>query len=372
MNYFLGREIVGKTGLSGGRMVRDRMTVTFMSLTTLLLIASPFALALHLLPNAALTFLALAILILECMACDMNIALISMGHPLAANALLFVRSAAWVFPVAGFGIFVPEFRTLNFIFSCWLIGLMSSFAAMLWVLRAWPLRAIMSAKIDKTWAVQTIRHGWLIYLSDISCVGTMFLDRYVVNHFLGLSLTGVFTLYWSVANSVHTLVNAGILQVFFPQLVTMYNKGDYTGGRRFVWQSVFKIIGLSVSLGLIAGLCFPPLLALIGKSNIVAYAPVFWVMLAGICVRLLADAADCDLAARHLDQPWAFTNMLGVFIAFGFSVLSIKTMGFIGAGVSVIATQSVLCLMRVWVLARMKPLKGKEAISLSLDTAEEI
>ena len=374
LNYYVGREVVGKSKQASGQMVRDRLVVTFLSLIALVVPATPLVLYWHLLPDVSLALLALAIIVLECVAYDLHDALISMGYALAANVMLFVRSALWIFPVAVCGMVVPELRSLHLVFVLWLVGLVTNFVVMFWVLRDWPLRAIMAARIDKVWTFSTIRKGWLVYLSDLGFLGTLYLDRYVVNHFLGLSLTGIFTLYWSVANAVHALVNTGDIQLVYPALVAAYNGGNQEEMRRLVRQTLFRVGALSVALSVVAGVCFPFVLGLIGKEDIAAYAPVFWVMLAGVCVRLVAEMFNIDLACRHLDRPWAVINMVSVFLSFGVSIFCIKTWGLMGAGVAAIVTYSVLILARQWVLATAKPspLQAGDVVLSSVEEREEV
>ena len=355
LNYYVGREVVGKSKQASGQMVRDRLVVTFLSLIALVVPATPLVLYWHLLPDVSLALLALAIIVLECVAYDLHDALISMGYALAANVMLFVRSALWIFPVVACGMVMPELRSLHLVFVLWLVGLGANFTVMFWILRDWPLRAIMVTKIDKVWTFSTLRKGWLVYLSDLGFLGTLYLDRYVVNHFLGLSLTGVFTLYWSVANAVHALVNTGVIQLVFPALVAAYNVGKQEEMRRLVRQTLVRVGALSAVLSIGAGVCFPFVLELIGKEEIASYAPVFWVMLAGVCVRLVAEIYNIDLACRHLDRPWAIINMLSIFLSFGVSILCIKTGGLMGAGVAAIITYSALILARQWVLATVRP-----------------
>ena len=89
-------------------------------------------------------------------------------------------------------------------------------------------------------------------------------------------------------------------------------------------------------------------------------------------MRLVADILSIDLACRHLDRPWAFINMFGIVLSFGLSVLSIKTWGLMGAGVATVLTYSILSLVRLAVLAWVKPQKGKDVIRSSVEEWEEI
>ena len=346
LNYFLIRDIVGQPKLISGTLIRDRLVVTLFSIAVLLVLTVPFVLVFRVLPSPRLTVLVVAVIMLESMAFDLHLALISLGHALAANTLLFVRSAAWIFPVVGLGILMPAWRTLDFIFAAWLVGEIACFASLFWILRAWPLRAIIATKIETKWATATIRKGWLIYLSELGMCVTAVLDRYVVNHFLGISLTGVYSLYWILANGVNVLVSSGIIQPATPALLTAYNIGDYGRVRDIMRKTLARTVATGISLSVVAGLAFPPLLGYLGKSNIAAYGFVFWVILAGTCVRMIADLFTFELSCRHLDRACALTNLLGVPLTFIFNIAGIEAFGLVGAGMSLVATHLVLALIR--------------------------
>src|SRR5690606_36358899 len=146
-------------------------------------------------------------LLLEAVAFDTHAALIGMGRPLAANLLLLLRSGAWVLPAAGLGLIDPGLRTLDFVLACWAIALVACLAALMLMLRAWPLGAIARAPVDFRWIGHRLRGGWLIYLNDLALVGMAYLDRYILDHRAGLEATGVFMLHWSIANALHVLVS---------------------------------------------------------------------------------------------------------------------------------------------------------------------
>ena len=55
------------------------------------------------------------------------------------------------------------------------------------------------------------------YIKDLAATASLHLDRFVISFFLGLELTGVCTLFWSIANVVHNLAVYAVVQ---PQVPT--------------------------------------------------------------------------------------------------------------------------------------------------------
>jgi O-antigen/teichoic acid export membrane protein len=47
----------------------------------------------------------------------------------------------------------------------------------------------------------------------------LYIDRFFVFHFLGLRETGIYTILWSISNSINTLISSGVIQSFYPRLI---------------------------------------------------------------------------------------------------------------------------------------------------------
>ena len=69
-------------------------------------------------------------------------------------------------------------------------------------------------------------HGSLtLYVKDVSVSVSAFLDRFFISAFLGLELTGVYTLFWSIANVMHSLAVYGVMQAQLPDLIAAGQSG---------------------------------------------------------------------------------------------------------------------------------------------------
>ena len=354
VTYFLGREIVGRTPFEAGRMVRDRLLLTIASLVAAAAIASAVLLA-GIAPTPAALPWIVAILFLETLAFDLHFALISLGRPLAANLLLFIRSGLWVVPAAGLGIAFPALRTLDFVLLCWTLALVASFGVLLQCIRAWPLAAIRRARVDFDWIAARMRNSKLIYLNDLGLVGMAYLDRYIVHSMLDLRATGIFVLHGSIANAVHVLVTAATVQVSLPALVGAYRRGGDRLWRKELAGLALRVVAFGAPLALVAYVAFVHGLPLLAGPSTPVDAPLLALMLVATVIRLLADALHYGLYSRGLDRPLAWINIAGAAAAILLSLALLPRFGLAGVGFAMILGATLLLCARALALASRDP-----------------
>ena len=361
VNYFLAREIVGAGPLRAGRLLRDRLVIT---VTMLLLYSSAFA-ALSIIGVLNFPYVGLTLLIvsLECLSFDIHMNLISLRMPLAANALLFIRSSSWIFPAILIGVLDTHFRTLHFILICWAFGLLANFAALAVVFRKWPVTQILKSAVDTQWIRSKLRGGWYIYLNDVGIAGQLYLDRFVVNHFLGLRLTGIYTLYWTMANAVTVLVSSGVTQLALPHLVLAFREGDDSWRKVFSFE-VLKVAGVAVLLCAGVAAAVFGLLPRFGVGQFLASPWLFLLMLCAVVLKSVSDMFSYGLYSRHRDRAVASVNVAGIIISTCASATFVTILGLIGAGVGMICTAALLLAVRIWSLR--KELRWRSLVTAAL------
>jgi O-antigen/teichoic acid export membrane protein len=350
LNFFLSRELVGQPPVAAGAMIRDRLAVTVITVGVLTL-AALLAQTVH--PFVAWSTIVPIILIvfLETIAFDLHMSLISLHRAFLANMLLFVRSSAWAFPVMAWGFLDPHARNLQVMLDAWVIGLLCYYLCLTLAFRGWPLREIRQTRVDWPLMRGTITRGWLVYISDIGIAGTLYLDRYIVAHFLGLSKTGIYTLYWSVANGMHILVTAAVVQLAVPHLVAAFRESEdkWLG---LLERQLLKIavVVLPLSACIFIGSQF--VLPFFGVTRLAENPALFIAMLVGIFIRLAADMLNYGLYSRKLDRPLMLINIGGLVLALALDCVLLALLGMTGAAVAMIATPSILFVLRFIVLKR--------------------
>lgn len=337
LNYFIARDISGKTSGIAGLYMKTRLLVTVTSLAVMTAIALGVAYAIgH--PVISLYFLILLVVWLETISCDIHVPLIAQEMSSQANVLFFLRTSSWIVPVIGLGLAFPSFRSIEAIMIAWSLGYIFMFMGLAWFLRGWPLRRIFQAPMRLRWVRKRMRRAWLIYISDMSNVGLVYADRYIVSLLLTLSLTGVYTFYWSLANALQTLISTAVLQVAIPALFKAYNTGSMKEWRDvMVWQFT-KTAAVAFGLGVTIFVCGNVLVHFMNMPALGEHQGMFALLLLTAVVRSCTDLMGLGLNSLRKDGHYAFVNLSSVLLSIAMSVVLISTFGFIGAGLSAFFT----------------------------------
>jgi O-antigen/teichoic acid export membrane protein len=345
VTYFLGREIVGLEAAKAVTLLRDRLLLTIASLLAAGLVCGALlALGWPVAPKPVA--LVAAILVMEALAFDAHAALIGLGRPLTANALLFLRSGAWVLPAAGLGLVEPAWRSLDIVLACWALALAASLAALPLALRDLPLRAILRRPVDAGWILRRVRGGWLIYCHDLALVGMAYLDRYIVNAFAGLQATGVFVLHWSIANALHVLVSAAVVQISLPGLVLARRDGGLAAWRQALRTMTIRVLTIAIALAcalqLAASLLLPSLLGPAAAFD----GRLLALMLAAVIIRLTADALKYGLYSLRRDRALALIDLGSAPASAALGAALVIGLGLPGAALAMLGTATLLLVLR--------------------------
>lgn len=337
LNYFISRDVSGKTSGVAGLYMKTRLlvTVTSLAVMTAVVLTVAFLLGHSVTP---LYFLILLVVWLETISCDIHVPLIAQEMSSQANVLFFLRTSSWIVPVIGLGLAFQSLRTIEAIMTAWSCGYILMFLGLAWFLRSWPIRRIFQAPVRLRWVRKRMRRAWLIYISDMSNVGLVYADRYIVSLLLTLSLTGVYTFYWSLANALQTLISTAVLQVAVPVLFKAYNTGSMREWREaMVWQFT-KTAAVAFALGLAIFLSGNILVHFMNMPELGEHQGMFALLLLTAVVRSCTDLMGLGLNSLRKDAHYAFVNLSSVLLSIAMSVILISSFGFIGAGLSAFFT----------------------------------
>lgn len=353
LNYRVGRELVGLDVDRASRLIRDRMAFTLIVLLAAVAAAGGWGAATGI-SGMNLYPLIATILVLECLATDIQIALVSLRRPMAANLFLFVRSAAWIAPAIVAGLALPAARSAEVLFAFWAAGLVMSFALVALLSRDWPIRRNWSNPIDRSWLRQHLRAGRLIHLNDIAMAGLLFFERYMVDHFVDRRAAGLFYLAWSLANAAHALASAAIVQPALPRLVDLWQSTDRHSWYRALAADVGRSLALATSLAFVVAIL---ILAAGGTIRASGGWPPAWLliaMLAAAVLRLGADMLNYGLYAQRRDITLASINLGAFAVSILGSLCLIPALGLVGAAAMALAVPLSLAAARL--VALLTPL----------------
>ena len=311
----------------------------YWSFTTAVYALALAAAAIHtvIFKTSDLWILIIIIMIFEHFGNDVFQLLSNLERPIAANINMFIRCTAWILIYIPVALWHDSFRTLPALFEFWLAGSASAMAVFFLTNLSWPWKAAFALPFELSWIIRTIRNSFLIYISDLSFVASLYIDRYLVTFFLGLELAGVYFLYWSVAIAASNLVSMTVLQLQRPLLI----KAHHTGAdkHRHLSGSFFRTTAwVTVVLSIATGGAFHVLLPLLNQPSIADHLPAFWLIMAALGLRTIADAGAMALFTAHRDRIMTITNVASVIALVIALILLLPLLGLYGAGVATLMT----------------------------------
>lgn len=303
-----------------------------------------------------LWLLIIVIMLFEHLGNDVFLMLSSLERPVLANLTAFLRGAAWILVYVPIAIWEPAFRSNVVLFEFWLGGTVSAFLLFAWGSRSWPWKAAFKVPLEVSWIAMTIRKASVVYVSDLSFVGSQYLDRYLVTLFLGLELAGVYFLYWSFASAAGSFVSIAVFQIQRPRLIKAYHDGGARTHRQLAARFMKTTISATAVLSIAVGLAFYIVLPLLKQPTSVAdYIPAFWLIMAGTAVRNVADFGAIALFTSHRDHMMTLTTLTAVLALTFAQVLLLPIAGLYGAGVAILLTFSAVTLWRYKLLFSHSP-----------------
>jgi O-antigen/teichoic acid export membrane protein len=355
VNYYLGREVVGRTLDDAAVIVRDRLAITLLSLLAI----APLVPLLYVInPGVLPARLALvsAIVVAETISADLQTPLISLGMSLFANVLLFVRSSGWVLVYVGLSVTVPKYRTLDAALCLWLAFDLIQFVLLyVVVLRRIDLGAVFSTPLRIRPLLASIRSALSIYANDVGTAGLVYLDRYFVAAILGLHELGIFTLYWSMTTGVYALISSGIVQPATPLLVHAHATESREVTERLLTNVLINTVAAGVILS--AGTTAFAFLALtylqIGDFD--HNYPLFLLLLLATTLRSLSDAISLALASRHMDHAYAIAGIGGMLLSTPLNIAGLSLFGLTGVALSACTTHAAVAWGKWRMLRKVSP-----------------
>jgi O-antigen/teichoic acid export membrane protein len=360
VNYFLGREVVGRSLNDAAVIIRNRLVVTLASLAAIL----PFAPALYALTDtlpAGRIALVTAIVIAETISADLQPPLISLGMSLFANIMLFVRSSAWMYIYIPLATIAPSYRTIDTAFELWLAFNCIQFVLLyIIVLRRLDLHRLLSEQFPFGQMFASIIGGMQIYANDVGTAGLLYVDRYFVAAMLGGHALGVYTLYWSIANGVNALISSGIIQPATPVLVLAHIHETPQTSARLLRKVLTNTLVVSLGLGMSAVLAAWLVLTYLRLGDFQANYPFLLLLLLASTLRGLSDAINLALASRHMDRAYAVTGIAGMALAAPLNVMGLRLFGLIGVAFAACITQAAVIFFK-WRLLQASSVQNRLA-----------
>lgn len=287
-----------------------------------------------------------ALLVLEHLSQESARLLATLSKSTMANLAAFFRSGAWVYVVVSLMYNQDDLRQLPFIWSGWIVGVLSSMFLTVYALRNMPWKDSIKIPIDWAWMLRGLKTSLPFFCATLSFIGVQYADRYFIQHFWGEAMVGVYTFYASISNVIHVFVFTGVIMILYPRIVSSYQKGQFVEYRALMKKMGTGIIGGAVVLSILAALLIEPVLSLVGKQVFVDYLDVFWIMLVAVMLLCVSYIPHYSLFVRNRDKAIVVSSLAAVVIGLLANAALVPEYGLKGAAISSVCAMTTILVVK--------------------------
>ena len=303
------------------------------------------------LDQLVLTAIVVVIVFLEHVNGDLFNLLNHLSRPRLANVLTFFRTAGWICIYMILALAFPALRDLRTLLEFWIGGSLLAIVSFALAARNWPWLWPTSGSGHKAWLLQHFRVSRILYINDIANTVAQYTDRYVVSLFMGLELTGVYVLFWSIGNALSNLVDTGIIQVSEPKLINAHARQD--GSYWSVYRIVFvETMAASVVLALVTGALVHVAIPYLNRPLAADWIHILWPVLLGFLLRMAYEVQGVVFYSRHKDLLTLFSGLFVIVFSIAANMALIPPFALYGAASAIIISYITGIIARHVLIAR--------------------
>lgn len=282
--------------------------------------------------SKTLLFWILLILATEYVSLEATRILVITSRIVQAYVVGFLRGGIWVYAISLLMLLEPSTRSLKMVLTWWAGGgiLAAGYAAL--CLLDLPWRELRNYRPNLSWILVGLRTARPFMLTAASALMLSYIDRFFIDGFVGRDELGIYTFYSTILIGILSL-GASISQQFLPRVIAGYIDGPES--YRFVvrWLCVSMLVAAS-GLVAVAGIGIGPLLSFFHLRAYTENVGVFYLMLPGIFLRMLADAPSYALYAAHSDRALLACNLSAAVVSVSTNFVLVPMFGIAGAALS--------------------------------------
>ncbi len=348
LEYRISREIVGLA--PDELVIKLRDEFAFYISNYILLIIGALLWVLLFSPEIGMKIIGFTILlcVLEGISTVACTNLIALSRPIISNVVFFFRSSIWVIPAIALGLYDPSFRTVETIITLWAGGVSLSIITVAYIWRTLPWRLALSTPFDKNHLYSNVKKTLPIWFGEMSIVASVYIDRFVVEHFLGREYVGIISFYGAFIIAISSLLASGIFAFAYPKMIAMHKGEQFKELSSLTKNITIQASVFTAILAIIIGAVIPVLGDFMDRPEFRQYAPVLWLMLFATWIKLTTASLQHLSYARH--QDWAIWggNFLMLTLIAVLNIVMIPIFGFIGVGYSAVIAAIALSIWRVY------------------------
>ncbi len=324
------RELVPASPTRRAQIIADQIAlgaVTFLvigSLSLLAVLAGLFP--------ARLAPWFLLILATEHISLEATRILIITSRPVRAYIGVFLRGGIWVYAIAVLMFTTPSSRSLETVLVWWALGGAGSIVFAAISLLELPWRELKGKRPDWPWIYGGLLAARPFMLTAAGALTISYVDRFLIDGFVGRGPLGIYTFYSTLSIGILSL-GASVSQQFLPKIIAAYAVG-MAAYRRVIRNFFWSLFGVAGTMVVAAAILIAPLLAVLQLVQYAQSVAVFFLMLPGILVRVLADVPSYALYAARADGKLLYCNLGSAIISVLLNCTLIPVLGIYGAALS--------------------------------------
>ena len=281
---------------------------------------------------------------------DAFLILMSVKRPIVANLLMFGRLGVSAVAFMALSLIARQLRNIPMLVI--FMAAANIFCALLFfaTTATWPWsRAVASLRVNSL--KDDLKGSFTLYLNDMLNTFGQYVDRIFVSSYLGLELTGVYVLFWSVGNAMSTLVGNGVILVH--RHAVIYSQRKYPASTPgLLINLVRSTLISSVVIGSV-GVAFLYAISLyLGKIAVSDNLYVLGLIMAGFVIRMVYEAIGVGLYSGRQDGASFLTSLLVLSLTLLLDALAVPWLGLSGAGAVIIVAYTFGALSRWYLVQR--------------------
>lgn len=282
---------------------------------------------------------------------DLFTLLNNLRQPRLANLLMLIRSAGWITAFVVLSFLFPSMRDIPHLLGFWIAGGLVTIAVFAYATRDWPWTKPAATAGRREWLTNSLRAGRYLYINDIANVLGQYLDRFLVGLFLGLELTGVYVLFWSIGNALSNLIGTSVTQVAVPNLIKAHRQQSGTYWAVFRRLMVETALG-STALVIAGGLMVQFALPYLNRPVALDWLPALWLILLGVLLRIAYEVQGVVFYSQSLDRLTLVSGLVVLAIGVGANLALVPVYSLYGTAAAIIVSYSVGLIIRGIIVAK--------------------
>lgn len=253
------------------------------------------------------------ILVLEHFNQEISRLLIVLSEPLAASVVLFIRQGSWALVIVAIMALDPSSRHLQIVMIVWAVAGLVAAAAGVWKVQKLRMGGWRHA-LDWHWVRRGIAVSAAFLLATLALRGIQTFDRYWLEALDGIEIVAAYVLYFGVASTLLTFLEAGLFAFTYPALIQLHHdhKTDVAHAK------VRKMLGLTIlfsgGFALVSWLLLPYLLLWINNPVYTNAINLYPLLLLAMIVNAISMVPHYALYARGHDRPIIYSHIAALIV----------------------------------------------------------